>query len=350
MRQVVGHLLVPTAALLAFIAAGCVAPRHLSHVVPPDLPRELEKVNLPDYVIEPPDVLLINAVRLVPNPPYRFEPLDTVIVTAKAPLANEPLSGEFVVEPEGTVNFGGSYGSIRLAGLTAEEARQAIEKQFTGLLANPAVYVAPARTKPLQQVTGEHLVRPDGRVSLGVYGLVRVCGLTATEAKQAIEDHLRQFVLNPEVSVDVLGYNSKVVYVIFNGAGTGQTVYRLPFTGNETVLDAIGQLSGLPGFSDPKHMWVARPAPGRDCPPQILPVDWYAISALGVTTTNYQLLPGDRVYVRPNRLVAIDIALGRILAPFERLFGFTLLGSGVVQNLQLFPANNNGFGGGGNSF
>ncbi|HEX4606718.1 MAG TPA: polysaccharide biosynthesis/export family protein, partial [Urbifossiella sp.] len=306
MRQVVIHALVPAVvvALLAYLAAGCVGPRHASHAEPPDLPRELNKVNLPDYVIEPPDVLVINAVRLVPNPPYRFEPLDTVIVTAKAPLANEPLSGEFVIEPEGTVNFGGSYGSVRLSGLTTEEARLAIEKQFKTLLANPAVYIAPSRTKPLQQVTGEHLVRPDGKVSLGVYGLVRVCGLTATEAKHAIEDHLRQFVLNPEVSVDVLGYNSKIVYIIYNGAGNGQQVYRLPFTGNETVLDAIGQLYGIPGFLNPNRIWVARPTPDRNCPPQILPVDWYAVTAQGVTTTNYQLLPGDRVYVNTNRMVA----------------------------------------------
>ena len=41
--------------------------------------------------------------------------------------------------------------------------------------------------------------------------------------------------------------------------------------------------------------WVARQAPanfGRD---QILPVDWNAIAHGGVTDTNYQILPGDRV-------------------------------------------------------
>ncbi len=345
MRQVVRLSLGPVV-VLALLATGCVLPRHRPQPAPPDVPRELNKVNIPDYVIEPPDILVINAVRLVPNPPYRFEPLDTVIVTAKAPLANEPLSGEFVIEPEGTVNFGGSYGSVRLAGLTSEEARQTIEAQFKGLLANPAVYVAPARTRPLQQIAGEHLVRPDGKVSLGVYGLVRVCGLTVMQARQAIEDHLRQFVLNPEVSVDVSGFNSKFVYVVYDGAGTGQQVYTLPFTGNETVLDAVGKMSGTPAVVSTDHMWVARPAPGANCPPQILPVNWHAVSALGVTATNYQLLPGDRLFVRASRLMAIEIALSRVLAPVERLFGFTLLGSGVVRDFQSYPATNTGFGNG----
>ena len=48
------------------------------------------------------------------------------------------------------------------------------------------------------------------------------------------------------MSVDVLAYNSKVYYVIMDGGGYGQQIVRLPCTGNETVLDAIAQVNGLP--------------------------------------------------------------------------------------------------------
>ena len=34
--------------------------------------RELEKVSLPPYVIEPPDILTIEALRVVPKAPYRI--------------------------------------------------------------------------------------------------------------------------------------------------------------------------------------------------------------------------------------------------------------------------------------
>ena len=55
-------------------------------------------------------------------------------------------------------------------------------------------------------------------------------------------------------------------------------------------------------------------------------------------------MPGDRVYVKGRPLIAVDNALARLLAPAERVFGFTLLGSSVVQQLQSFPSS--GFNGG----
>ncbi|HET6575736.1 MAG TPA: polysaccharide biosynthesis/export family protein [Fimbriiglobus sp.] len=308
---------------------------------PSQLPRELNKVNQPDYVIEPPDVLLINATRVVPLPPYRFGPLDTLLIRPRVPLPAtfEPLEGEYVVEPDGRVNLGPFYGSVSVDGMTAEEASAAIEAHLKPKLKDAAVFVSPLRTKPLQQITGEHLVRPDGKVSLGTYGLVRVCGLTVTQARQAVEAHLRQFLKDPEVSVDVIAFNSKVYYVIMDLGGNGQQIVRLPATGNETVLDAIGQVNGLSQVSSTNDIWVARPAPDECGGVQVLPVDWKGITTRGQTTTNYQLFPGDRVYVKANALVKIDTAIARIISPMERILGFTLLGSGVVKDLSLYPAS-----------
>ena len=35
--------------------------------------KELAKVTLPAYVIEPPDILLVDALRVVPKPPFRIQ-------------------------------------------------------------------------------------------------------------------------------------------------------------------------------------------------------------------------------------------------------------------------------------
>ena len=296
----------------------------------PFIPHELSKVALPDYVIEPPDVLLINAAKLVPRPPYRLEPLDSVIIQAKGALPTEPLAGEFVIEPEGRVNLGRSYGTVSIAGMTADEAKIVIEKQLKEILADPTVYIAPSRTRPLQQIVGDHLVRPDGKVSLGTYGFVSVVGLTALQAREAIENHLSNYLLNPVVSVDVLAYNSKIIYLIYDQAGTGQTVIRLPATGSDTVLDIIGQVGGLNYVASKRRIWVARPArsPAKTC--QILPVDWVGLTTEARTDTNYQLFPGDRIYVQSKPITTATTYLNYVLAPMERLFGFTLLGDGVV--------------------
>ena len=59
--------------------------------------------------------------------------------------------------------------------------------------------------------------------------------------------------------MDVVAYNSKVYYIITQGAGLGDSVRRLPVTGNETVLDAISQIGGLSQVSS-KNIWIARPS------------------------------------------------------------------------------------------
>jgi protein involved in polysaccharide export with SLBB domain len=296
------------------------------------IPRELDKVSLPDYIIEPPDILMIDTVRGSPLPPYHIEPLDALQIQVANALPNEPISGVYVVEPEGTVNLGLSYGAVPVAGLTLEQARAAITGQVKRVLTTPQVVVALAQARGLQQlVRGEHLVRPDGTINLGVYGCVYVAGLNLCQAREVIEHTLARCLLNPQVSLDVLGFNSKVYYVIFDGGGYGQQVYRMPITGNETVLDAIGLVNGLPAVSSKKKIWVARPAPagcGRD---QVLPVDWNAITQGGSTATNYQLLPGDRVFVKADPWICFDNSVAKVMTPFERALGLTLLTRSVVN-------------------
>ena len=55
-------------------------------------------------------------------------------------------------------------------------------------------------------------------------------------------------------------------------------------------------------------------------------MDWIGITQHGITFTNYQVMPGDRIYVKAQKLVTIDRTLARIFAPIERVFGITLLG------------------------
>ena len=120
--------------------------------------------------------------------------------------------------------------------------------------------------------------------------------------------------------------------MVTQGAGTGDRVYRFPITGNETVLDAISQINGLEEVSS-KRIWIARPTeqPGKV---QVLPVKWHAITATASTGTNYQVLPGDRVFIAEDKMIALDTSVGKFTAPFERIMGFTLLGTGTVTRLS----------------
>ena len=308
---------------------------------PPDVPRELSKVTLPDYVIEPPDILSIDAVKIVPKPPYRIESLDLLSIQVAGALPDRPIEGEYMVEPGGALNLGPPYGSVRVSGMGVKEAQEAIRQHLLEFLKEPEVSLTLAQSAKSQQIIGEHVVGPDGMVTLGAYGKVYITGMTQMQAKQAIERHLSQYLENPEVAVDIFAYNSKVYYVIMEGAGQGDSVSRFSITGNETVLDALSQINGMQEVSS-KRIWVARPAPyGSGCD-QVLPVDWHALAQRGDTSTNYQLLPGDRVFIAQDRLVATSNALGKVSAPMMRVFGTTLMGTYTVRAIKFF-----GSGGGG---
>jgi polysaccharide export outer membrane protein len=319
-------------------AAGC----HSPPIDPASVPRELAKVDLPDYVIEPPDVLVIDAVRTVPLPPYHVQPLDVLAVVVPETLADmQPVSGTYPVSPEGAVDLGFSYGQVPVAGLTLDEVKDALQARLKTIL-KPGfhVSVALAQSRGGQQIRGEHLVRPDGSVVLGIYGAVKVAGMTVAQAKAAVEQHLAQYLLNPEVALDVAGFNSKNFYVITDGGGAGEQVIRLPVTGRETVLDAVSEVNGLSPVSSKECIWLVRPTPDDAGYEEVLPVDWVGITQHGLTATNYQLAPGDRVYIKAQELVTIDTYLARVISPVERLFGVTLLGSATVRSFG--PRNGSG--------
>lgn len=196
---------------------------------PGAVPRELSHLTLPPYVIEAPDMLTIEAA--VKDP-----------MTGKSDrLPDQPISGAFLVRPDGTVGLG-IWGSVEINGLTTEQAETAIRKQLA---------------KFAEKVPADALT----------------------------------------VTVDVLSYNSKRYYVITDAGGSGEQVVSFPLAGSETVLDAVANVNGLPDVASKRKIWVARPHPTAG-PNQVLPVDWTAITQLGNTKTNYKLFPGDRVYVK----------------------------------------------------
>ncbi len=327
--------------------AGCAHFGHSEVVIaaPPGVPRELNKVPQPAYVIEPPDILQIDAVRLVPKGAYKIEPFDTVLLRVTNTFRDEPIDGPYQVDADGTLDLGLTYGGkVVVADLTIDEARAAIEKHLTKHIMGHKVALAVSPNRAVQQVRGQHLVRPDGTVGLGVYGSVSVTGLTIEEAKRAIEQHLSREFRRPEVSVDVAAFNSKLYYVILDGAGSGQQVVRLPSTGNETVLDAIAQVNGLLPVSNKREICLARPSPDDEFGDQVLPVDWVGLTTRGRTATNYQIQPGDRVYINSDAIVEFDTRLARIISPIERLLGVTLLGHATVRTLKRADPNVGGTG------
>jgi protein involved in polysaccharide export with SLBB domain len=200
-----------------------------------------------------------------------------------------------------------------------------------------------ASSSTLQQIRGEHLVRPDGTVGLGNYGTVYVTGKTLVEAKIAIEKELAKKLEKPEIAVDIYSYNSKNYYIITDNGGFGEGIVKLPITGNETVLDALAQIGGVPSSGNKCKIWIARPSPDSTCAETILNVDYPKIAKCAATATNYQIFPGDRLYVDSDPFIKADGWMTKIFQPVERVFGIYLLGQSITNT------RNNGSGSSGNA-
>jgi polysaccharide biosynthesis/export protein len=280
----VGHVRISIAAALCMCLTGCLAGRRAAHddgmlAMPPPgtVPNELTKVTLPPYIIETPDVVLID-VYLPPDKPGQ---------SAKA-LFPQAITGPHMVKMDGTVNLG-IWGSLPIAGLTVEQAAEAVRKHvFERIQHDPEI----------------RMQNP----------------LARAEALYTI--------------VDVAQFNSKAYYVFTDGAGYGEQIYRMTYTGNETVLDALSQIGGIPQVGSKHSIWVARRSPHPGHPEQILPVDYVSASQHGVAMTNWQILPGDRVYVHSERIFRVDTWLAKVLSPVERVFGITLLGASTVNEIN----------------
>jgi polysaccharide export outer membrane protein len=274
---------------------------------------------------------MIEAIHAVPKQPYLLRPFDTVAIQVSGTPPEAPISGYFLVGADGSVALGPHYQSVNLSGKTVSEAKSTVLKYLATVLNKPEVSVTLADSGARQKIAGPHLVAMDGTVTLGSYGRVCVIGLTVDQARLAVQQYLLQYFDSLDVSLEVTGYNSKVYYIVMQGAGFGDGIYRFPITGNETVLDAISQVNGTQRVSS-KKIWVARPTDNKCV--QRLEVNWEDITANAYACSNYQILPGDRIFISEDHLIAADTALGKLFAPMERVMGFSLLGVGTVTRFS----------------
>ena len=348
------HLLAILAVGMLATAAGCHAidfyTPSLQSPIPAEMepPRELSMVSLPVYRISPPDVIRIEVVKLVPRASHRIEPFDVLLIRVLGTLKSQPIDKQYPVEADGTVVLGASYGTLRVEGMTIDEVEAELTRILKMTLRQPVVSVQLTRSAAAEQLSGPYPVQPDGTVNLRSCGMIYLAGTTVTEAREAVEARLNQYFDSPRVGVEVVQFNSKSYFVIDESSIGSGAMQRFPITGNETVLDAIAQLEKITRITS-KTIWVARPAPGDCRRDQILPVNWDEIAHTGKTDTNYQLLPGDRVYIVNDRAVGINAFLSKFATPIERLLNIGSQGSSAMLDAEALGRdyNKNGPRGGG---
>lgn len=121
------------------------------------------------------------------------------------------------------------------------------------------------------------------------------------EQRLALERSISDATLANKISARIVNWDSKRIYVLGEVNSPGSFVYL----GSETVLDAILEAGGLTANANQHQIIVSRPSNCSDCR-TVMHVCYDQLVQLGDTSTNYQLRPGDRVFV-PTLTFAEDL-------------------------------------------
>lgn len=148
------------------------------------------------------------------------------------------------------------------------------------------------------EFSGKYVVTAEGKIEYKFVGDVFVEGLTKLELQDRLAGILSEYIIEPEVNVQILQYLSKVYYVIGEVNRPGKFYMK----GNTiSVLEAMVQ-AGLPNQASSTRK-CRLISPSNDGKSEVVYVNIYELLYAGDLTCNLDMKPGDILYI-PSTVVA----------------------------------------------
>ena len=162
------------------------------------------------------------------------------------------------------------------------------------------------------EVSGQYVINSEGAIQYEFVGDVKVDGLTKEEVKKFIAEKLSTYIISPDVMIKIIGYNSKVVYVIGEVANPGKIFMRGDtITVREALLEA-----GLPLLSAAgKRSRLITPS--KDGSAEQKKVNVEALLYEGDLREDLMMKPGDTLYI-PATVMAKAM---RVISPVAQPIG-----------------------------
>lgn len=166
------------------------------------------------------------------------------------------------------------------------------------------------------EVSGKYVINNEGKVQYEFVGDIPVGGKTKSEVAAIIAGKLKDYIINPEVTVKISEYNSKVVYVVGEVVQPGRIFMRgNTITIREALLDA-----GLPMLSGvTKRSRLITPSEKGKGSRKMVNV--YALLYEGDLRENFVMKPGDILYIPPTFLTKTMRAITPVTAPVSDVSG-----------------------------
>jgi polysaccharide export outer membrane protein len=157
------------------------------------------------------------------------------------------------------------------------------------------------------ELSGRHVVGPDGVISVPMAGPVRVAALTREEAAARVRQGLDRWYLEPTVLFTVEQYTSNRITVL----GRVQNPGLLAFDHPPTLLETLAKAGSLPVIDKQATLTRCAIFRGRD---KVIWVDLKGLLNGGQTHLNLRMKPGDLVYI-PDSADTMVYVLGAVHRP-----------------------------------
>lgn len=236
-----------------------------------------------------------------PTPAPQNEPLDRPSAGEKTATQAIPVVQEIPVSPETAVTSEQPKGAPKLAPVVDDS------KYTLGV--NDVIEITVARHP---EVSGPFIVNKEGKIQFNFVGDITIEGLTKDKVKNLLSEQLSQYIVTPDVTVKITGYNSKIVYVIGEVGRPGRIYMRGDtISVREALLEA-----GLPllSASTRKSRLVT---PAKDGKAKTRYVNVEALLYDGDLNENLVMRPGDTLYI-PATIMAKAM---RVISPVTQPVG-----------------------------
>jgi polysaccharide export outer membrane protein len=219
---------------------------------------------------------------------YLIEVGDTIFVEPVSFDATIRLPGDQVIKPDGSISIG-EFGVYQASQKTVEQIEMEIQSIIDSeirLGLESEYREERLRESGLTPDTARPEFEEDDAES------EEELAEAEQERRAALEERISERIKQNEISVRLVNWESKKIYVLGEVNSPGYFGY----TGNQTVLDALLEAGGLTTKANHHQIIVSRPTPCGSCR-VVMKVCYDQVVQLGDTSTNYQLHPGDRVFV-----------------------------------------------------
>jgi polysaccharide export outer membrane protein len=168
-----------------------------------------------------------------------------------------------------------------------------------GSVTNPPYQIGPGDTLSVfvyqspQLSVGSMAVRPDGRISLPLIPDIVAAGKTPTALSKDIEERLKEYVKQPNVSVMVSGFQGPLNRQI-RVLGEATEPLAIPYRDGMTLLDVMIMTKGLTRYASGNSAVLVRDVAGRR---QEIKVRLSDLIKDGDIDQNVAMLPGDTLII-----------------------------------------------------